>query len=87
MLEKNYKVHCSVNNIVSVTVNILVQYINANTRKSNEYVLQLGDEIVIFWLQPLAPDFSMRSKIEEILTTNEFEKKRSRSMDIDDFLG
>lgn len=51
MLEKNYKIHCSILNV------------------------------------PLPPGFCLKSKIEEILDKNNFEKKRARSMDIDDFLG
>jgi len=29
----------------------------------------------------------MKTKVEEILTTNQFADKRSRHMDLDDFLG
>ncbi|GLH12523.1 Probable dimethyladenosine transferase [Gryllus bimaculatus] len=50
VLEKNYKIHCSLNNIT------------------------------------LPQDFNIKNKIEEILTTSEFETKRSRTMDIDDFM-
>ncbi|CAH1775990.1 unnamed protein product [Owenia fusiformis] len=51
MLEKNYKIHCSLKNI------------------------------------PLGDDFDMKKKIEDLLTENDYEKKRARTMDIDDFLG
>ncbi len=37
-------------------------------------------------LQPIPADFKMKPKVETLLDTNGFEKKRSRTMDIDDFL-
>lgn len=36
---------------------------------------------------PVAPDFDVKSKVTEILEKGDFEKKRARTMDIDDFLG
>lgn len=51
MLEKNYKVHCSLKNIT------------------------------------IPSDFKMKDKVESLLETNGFDKKRPRQMDIDDFLG
>jgi len=50
MLEKNYKVHCSIHS------------------------------------KPVPEDFSMKNMLEDLLMKDEFEKKRSRHMDIDDFL-
>lgn len=50
LLEKNYKVHCSVHNIA------------------------------------LPENFKIKEKVEEILKANDFDSKRSRTMDIDDFL-
>jgi len=50
MLEKNYRIHCSMNEIM------------------------------------LDKDFDFKEKLKNILETNEFDKKRARSMDIDDFL-
>ena len=32
-------------------------------------------------------DFSMKDKVSNLLEQNEFDKKRPRTMDIDDFLG
>eukprot|EP00794_Sanderia_malayensis_P008146 gene8146-9017_t len=49
-LEKNYRIHCSVNEIM------------------------------------IDADFNMKEKINTILCENDFDKKRARSMDIDDFL-
>ncbi|KAH3861056.1 hypothetical protein DPMN_023984 [Dreissena polymorpha] len=51
MLEKNYRVHCSLNNI------------------------------------PISPEFDVKTKVNEILTSKEYDSKRPRQMDIDDFLG
>ncbi|XP_035698957.1 probable dimethyladenosine transferase [Branchiostoma floridae] len=51
LLEKNYRIHCSFNNI------------------------------------PISEDFDMKQKVTDILETNSLDKKRARSMDIDDFLG
>ena len=34
----------------------------------------------------LDKDFDFKEKLRNILETNEFDKKRARSMDIDDFL-
>ncbi|XP_074642595.1 putative dimethyladenosine transferase [Tubulanus polymorphus] len=51
MLEKNYRMHCSLHNI------------------------------------SVPADFDMKSKVADILEKNEFDKKRARVMDIDDFLG
>ncbi|XP_041359884.1 probable dimethyladenosine transferase [Gigantopelta aegis] len=51
LLEKNYKVHCSVKNVL------------------------------------IPPDFNIKEKVLDILEKNNFDKKRSRTMDIDDFLG
>lgn len=50
MLDKNYKIHCSMNGIM------------------------------------VDADFDMKTKVQEILQENGFDKKRARSMDIDDFL-
>lgn len=50
MLEKNYKIHCSMNDIM------------------------------------VDADFSMKDKVNDILSNNDFGKKRARTMDIDDFL-
>ncbi|XP_064606970.1 probable dimethyladenosine transferase [Liolophura sinensis] len=50
LLEKNYKVHCSVKNI------------------------------------PIAADFNVKDKVEELLQKNGTDKKRARTMDIDDFI-
>lgn len=36
---------------------------------------------------PVPTDFNVKTKVEELLVKNEFDKKRSRTMDIDDFLG
>nr|XP_011431712.2 probable dimethyladenosine transferase [Crassostrea gigas] len=36
---------------------------------------------------PVAPDFDVKAKVTEILEKGDFEKKRARTMDIDDFLG
>lgn len=36
---------------------------------------------------PVSPDFDIKLKITDILDKNGFEKKRARTMDIDDFLG
>lgn len=49
-LEKNYKIHCSLNNI------------------------------------PLPDKFDIKAKIDDILKQNDFETKRARTMDIDDFM-
>ncbi|XP_061175404.1 probable dimethyladenosine transferase [Saccostrea echinata] len=35
---------------------------------------------------PVAPDFDVKEKVSEILEKEDFDKKRARSMDIDDFL-
>ncbi|XP_013400483.1 probable dimethyladenosine transferase [Lingula anatina] len=51
MLEKNYKIHCSVKNI------------------------------------PLPQNFDIKEKVENIIIQNDYEKKRARTMDMDDFLG
>lgn len=32
-------------------------------------------------------NFDVKKKVQEILTENEYDKKRARTMDIDDFLG
>ncbi|CAF0739635.1 unnamed protein product [Brachionus calyciflorus] len=50
LLEKNFKIHCSLNN------------------------------------KPIPDSFDMKTKIEEILSKNNFAEKRARTMDIDDFL-
>lgn len=36
---------------------------------------------------PVPTDFNVKTKVEELLVKNAFDKKRSRTMDIDDFLG
>nr|XP_022319963.1 probable dimethyladenosine transferase [Crassostrea virginica] len=36
---------------------------------------------------PVAADFDVKAKVTEILEKGDFEKKRARTMDIDDFLG
>ncbi|XP_062601991.1 probable dimethyladenosine transferase [Saccostrea cucullata] len=36
---------------------------------------------------PVAPDFDVKEKVSKILEKGDFDKKRARSMDIDDFLG
>lgn len=51
LLEKNYRIHCSLKNIT------------------------------------IPSQFDMKTKVMNILESNSFDKKRSRSMDIDDFLG
>lgn len=51
LLEKNYRIHCSLKNIT------------------------------------IASQFDMKTKVMNILESNGFDKKRSRTMDIDDFLG
>jgi len=50
MLDKNYRIHCSLNNL------------------------------------PLAADFDVKQKVEQILTGISFDTKRGRNLDIDDFL-
>lgn len=50
MLEKNYKVHCSLHE------------------------------------KPIPTDFSMKEKLEQLLEKHDYEKKRARTMDLDDFL-
>uniref|UniRef100_A0A8B9RGH1 rRNA adenine N(6)-methyltransferase n=1 Tax=Astyanax mexicanus TaxID=7994 RepID=A0A8B9RGH1_ASTMX len=50
LLEKNYRIHCSVHNVV------------------------------------IPQDFSIAQKIEDVLREAEFNEKRARSMDIDDFM-
>ncbi|KAL5021244.1 hypothetical protein ScPMuIL_000399 [Solemya velum] len=50
LLEKNYKVHCSVKNI------------------------------------PIASDFRVKDEVMKVLELDSFDKKRARTMDIDDFL-
>ena len=37
--------------------------------------------------QPVPDDFDVKTKVNELLEQNDFEKKRARTMDIDDFLG
>ncbi|CAB3983737.1 probable dimethyladenosine transferase [Paramuricea clavata] len=51
LIEKNYRIHCSLNEIL------------------------------------LDDHFDVKQKIQEILTENDYGKKRARTMDIDDFLG
>ncbi|XP_076093472.1 dimethyladenosine transferase-like isoform X2 [Mytilus galloprovincialis] len=36
---------------------------------------------------PIPPDFDVKTKVAELLQKNEYDKKRARTMDIDDFLG
>lgn len=36
---------------------------------------------------PVPPDFDVKTKVTELLQKNEYDKKRARTMDIDDFLG
>ncbi|XP_052090369.1 probable dimethyladenosine transferase [Mytilus californianus] len=36
---------------------------------------------------PIPPDFDVKTKVTELLQKNEYDKKRARTMDIDDFLG
>ncbi|XP_065572549.1 probable dimethyladenosine transferase [Artemia franciscana] len=50
VLEKNYRIHCSVNNL------------------------------------PISEEFSMKDKIEQILKEIDFDQKRARMMDMDDFI-
>lgn len=50
MLEKNYRVHCSMNN------------------------------------KPIDSDFNMKQKLTDLLLENEWDSKRARMMDTDDFL-
>lgn len=40
----------------------------------------------LFKKKPIPESFDMKAKIEEILNKNNFAEKRSRTMDIDDFL-
>ena len=42
---------------------------------------------LFFLLKPVAADFDVKAKVTEILEKGDFEKKRARTMDIDDFLG
>ncbi|VDH94219.1 18S rRNA (adenine1779-N6/adenine1780-N6)-dimethyltransferase [Mytilus galloprovincialis] len=35
---------------------------------------------------PIPPDFDVKTKVAELLQKNEYDKKRARTMDIDDFL-
>ena len=39
-----------------------------------------------FFIQMVDADFDIKAKISNILKDNEFDKKRARTMDIDDFL-
>jgi 18S rRNA (adenine1779-N6/adenine1780-N6)-dimethyltransferase len=71
MLEKNYKTHCALNNIVHIFQHmrqcILVVY-------------------SFFVLQPIPADLNMKLKVEGILTQSEYTEKRSNKLDMDDFL-
>lgn len=41
---------------------------------------------MVFFYQTFPPDYDMKAKLNEILESNGFEKKRPRMMDIDEFL-
>lgn len=41
----------------------------------------------IYFHQLLEDNFDVKQKVQEILTENDYDKKRARTMDIDDFLG
>ncbi len=72
LLEKNYRIHCSLNNKVSVADELykfLFEFLNK-----------------IYFLKPIPDSFDMKTKVEEILTKSGFIEKRARTMDIDDFL-
>ena len=46
-----------------------------------------NNNIRFCFIQTIPSDFKMKDKVESLLETNGFDKKRPRQMDIDDFLG
>lgn len=69
-LEKNYQLHCSLNNIVS-----FIEFYCGSTMHTYRFVSQ-----------DIPENFNIKSKVEEILGEINAEKLRARSMDIDDFM-
>lgn len=77
MLEKNYKMHCSLNNMVSWRSSpYTTSMINNNDQ----------DLILFFFAQMVDADFDIKENVQKILTDSGYDKKRARTMDIDDFL-
>lgn len=58
-----------------------------NYMGDSAFVHCILSQICLHFLQPVAPDFDVKAKVTEILEKGDFEKKRARTMDIDDFLG
>lgn len=74
LLEKNYKVHCSLNNVVCKFRQL------STMPKFSRY------NLILLFFQTLMDDFNIKDKIEPILTKINAETKRARTMDITDFL-
>lgn len=73
-LEQNFRLHCSLNNLVSV----YLLYESFQNIKIKFYI--------ILHNQDLPADFDIKEKVETILEKLAADKMRARSMDIDDFM-
>lgn len=69
-LEKNYKLHCSLNNIVS-------------WRSQPHFHTHCDGNL---YLQDVPADLDIKQKVEDILAAHEANQLRARTMDIDDFM-
>lgn len=78
LLEKNYRIHCSLHNVVSRGG----MHISPGCDSGCDLVPK---HLHIMW-QEVPADFSIGKKIESVLQEASFCEKRARSMDIDDFM-
>lgn len=70
-LERNYKLHCSLNNIVRILIGV--------------FKIQIL-MYLFYCFQELMDELDIKTKVEEILLKNEADQMRARTMDIDDFM-
>lgn len=86
LLEKNYKIHCSLNNKVNFTLRQVKMILDNDMYKCFFMFECLLSYFVLTHLQTIPDNFDIKQLINNILKKVEAESKRARTMDIDDFI-
>lgn len=89
VLEKNYRVHCSLHNKVCLTKVAIITntllFLMAHCLMGA--CLFFAESLTSYSLfQDIPENFDIKEKVQEILTKSETDQMRARMMDIDDFM-
>ncbi|NWS07009.1 DIM1 transferase, partial [Motacilla alba] len=91
LLDHNYRVHCSLHNMVSsFLISSISVYCDLHTdfNKSKKLILKslMYQKVFQKCLKEIPENFKIAEKIQTILKDTGYSEKRARSMDIDDFI-